>query len=506
MRIAVVEDEIRIREGIRDLINMLEGEWEFAGEAENGRAGLELLKREQPEVVITDIRMSDMDGLEMLEAAAAAGLKTKAVVLSAYSEFEYARTAMKLGVTEYLLKPVSIDEFFKALDHLKTQIEKERMRQPDTLGSLEQVLGAIVYGQLAPDEDIRAYLRSRYQVEEGRDFLEICVYLGDHYLSEADRIRRNWERLLTHAGATGYSILKTEYEKSILAVIYGYESEQKVRRTVQRELMYTREELGAAGMIAVPGLDRLREGFETIYSYMDWNVTLGRGVLITWPQVTRMQTMVCVYPLELENSLKAELCLGKIQKAEEIVRKFHEYFSEDKLYAPKDVKECYIRFLWAAIGVMKEIDLLDYRSLNQQSILDGIMASRSRRELEEITGEVFSHLQDGGEDNVDHLTVKRVKSMIHEFYQTGITLEEIARKLDVTPEYLSSQFHRIVGETYSNYMKNYRIQKAKELLIGTQMKLYEIAEAVGYSDGKYFSKVFKECTGYLPAEYRKANK
>lgn len=90
--------------------------------------------------------------------------------------------------------------------------------------------------------------------------------------------------------------------------------------------------------------------------------------------------------------------------------------------------------------------------------------------------------------------------MIHEFYQTGITLDEIARRLDVTPEYLSSQFHKVTGETFSAYMRNYRIQKAKELLLGTQMKLYEIAEAVGYSDGKYFSKVFRECTGCLPAE------
>ena len=104
------------------------------------------------------------------------------------------------------------------------------------------------------------------------------------------------------------------------------------------------------------------------------------------------------------------------------------------------------------------------------------------------------------------LTVKRVKSMIHEYYQSGITLEEIAQKLDVTPEYLSSLFHRSVGQTFTNYMKDYRIGKAKELLIGTPMKLFEIAQAVGYTDGKYFSKVFKEREGCLPAQYRRMHK
>ena len=96
--------------------------------------------------------------------------------------------------------------------------------------------------------------------------------------------------------------------------------------------------------------------------------------------------------------------------------------------------------------------------------------------------------------------------MIHEFYQRGITLDEIALKLDITPEYLSSQFHRETGQTFSSYIREYRMSKAKELLIGTQMKLYEIAEKVGYSDAKYFSRMFREYTGQLPAEYRKTHK
>ena len=95
---------------------------------------------------------------------------------------------------------------------------------------------------------------------------------------------------------------------------------------------------------------------------------------------------------------------------------------------------------------------------------------------------------------------------IHEFYARGITLDEIAEKLNVTPEYLGSQFHKEVGVTFSTYMKEYRIQKAKKLLIGTNLKLYEVAEQVGYATPKYFSKIFKEVTGQFPAEYRKLNK
>ena len=134
MKIAVVEDEILIREGIRNLLEAQGEDWEFIGEAENGVEGLELIRQEKPDIVITDIRMPDMDGLEMLDKAKQEGIKLKAIVLSAYSEFEYARTAIKLGVTEYLLKPISIDELFEALRHVRIQMEKENQNQPASLG------------------------------------------------------------------------------------------------------------------------------------------------------------------------------------------------------------------------------------------------------------------------------------------------------------------------------------------------------------------------------------
>lgn len=94
--------------------------------------------------------------------------------------------------------------------------------------------------------------------------------------------------------------------------------------------------------------------------------------------------------------------------------------------------------------------------------------------------------------------------MVHEFYGDGITLNEIAGRLNMSQEYLGTQFHKETGEPFSLYIRNYRMAKAKELLIGTQLKQYEIAQRVGYTDAKYFARVFRECTGMSPAEYRKS--
>ena len=166
-----------------------------------------------------------------------------------------------------------------------------------------------------------------------------------------------------------------------------------------------------------------------------------------------------------------------------------------------------MRYLWSVINVIKEIDFAQYKNIEQQEFLKNIMTATTFPELEQTLHDVLLllPLDKTGETSVN-LTVQRAQSLVHEFYNQGITLDEIAMKLKITPEYLGTQFHKEMSVTFSAYMKNYRMKKAKELLIGTNLKLYEIAEKVGYSDSKYFSQVFRECTGQLPTEYRKTNK
>ncbi len=132
---------------------------------------------------------------------------------------------------------------------------------------------------------------------------------------------------------------------------------------------------------------------------------------------------------------------------------------------------------------------------------------RRQRELKNTFEELFRCMDvSDGETGAVSLAVKKAQSMIHEFYADGITLNEIAGRLNLTQEYLGSQFHKELGENFSAYIRNYRLLKAKELLIGTQLKQYEISEKVGYTDAKYFARVFKECIGMSPAEYRKSHR
>lgn len=507
MRIVIIEDEIRIREGLSRLLKKLDTKYEIAGEAENGEEGLALIRRVMPELIITDIRMPVMDGLEMLTKLQEEGFRAKVIVLSAYSEFEYARQAMRMGVKEYLLKPVVLGDITEALHRIEEEMRQEKELSRDVFGSAEQIFGGILSGTLDADEAMEERLQEHFGIRCGTRYQGICVYLGKSYEKTGGAARKELEQLLAQRKGTGYFCVGLDRDAALVILIYRDDSAGELERWVQYWLLQSRSRKlrGAVGFICDLALGELKGGIATLMAHMEWNISLGDDVMICYPKITKLQTSPCIYPLLMENQMRLAVCAGQKEKVKDSMLAFYGYFSGGKVYSPREIKECYVRFFWALMNTGKEVGMLEYEKLEQQKLLEQIMGAKTAGELEAVGEFLLDQLADDGEE-VMHLTVKRAQSLIQEFYQNGITLEEIAAKLNITPEYLGTRFHQEVGVNFSAYIRNFRITKAKELLIGTSLKLYEIAEKVGYSDAKYFSRVFKETTGQLPADYRKTHK
>ena len=129
MRIVIVEDEVHIRTGMVRLLHQINPKHEVVGKADNGQSGFELICRERPDLIIVDIRMPDMDGLTMIRKLKEEKVSCQILVLSAYSEFEYAREAIELGIVSYLLKPLKIAEFKKALEQVEEKIQQEKQKE-----------------------------------------------------------------------------------------------------------------------------------------------------------------------------------------------------------------------------------------------------------------------------------------------------------------------------------------------------------------------------------------
>lgn len=506
MKILIVEDEIRIREGLENILKKFSEDFELVGNAEDGLEGLKAIRELRPDIVITDIRMPKLDGLEMLKQAVSEQIPIKAIVLSAYSEFEYARSAIKLGVTEYLLKPISFHEFSNALENVKREVEKERQKKPSQIGTIEHIFQAILNNQLNINEEVITYLQNNYQLDEEQPLVILCAYIGTDYEASLETEKKYFQHALSYYDIS-YAMMESEYHKSLIIVLYHYQDSHDLERCIQLQILKKSGKKMSVGWFEIKGIRNLRSGFDMLYPYMDWNISLDKEILISYPKIKNVQTASCIYPMELETKMKVLICSDySAEEMKLLVKEFHSAFQDGKIYLPKEIKECYVRFLWAVIGIAKEMGYLKAEDIEQQRLLSVIMNAKMQEELVSAADMVFSAIKPEVEEKVSHLTVKRMKSLIHEFYKSGITLEEIGVKLNITPEYLGTLFHKEVGVSFSSYIKNYRINKAKELLCGTELKLYQIAEQVGYTDSKYFSKVFKEITGQLPTEYRKVYK
>lgn len=510
MRAVIVEDEILIREGLCRLLNKMFPEITVEDMAGNGQEGLSSIEKFRPDLVITDIKMPAMDGLEMLTEVQRLGLSPKVIVLTAYSEFTYAQQAVRLGVYDYIMKPVVVQEFVQAIRKIQNLLEQEQKRTPDTMGSLEHIFSGVLHGISVVDQGMETFLLNRYGISVHTPLLLLLIYLGESFALQREKKRKTMSRMLEQRGIRS-CLIDMEYDQAIVAVLYNYSSRQETERWYQNQILFQRREKQerriSYGMLEAAGVGKLREGYQTLLPYMDWNIVLGDDILISYPRIADIQTEICTYPVELENQMKAAVCTGERGKIQGLVERFYGYFKNGKVYSPKEIKESYVRFQWALLNIAKEVDCIDYKRVDQKELLNRIMGAKTEEELRNTFELLLCHMRTpAGEGEAVSLAVKKAQSMIHEFYADGITLGEIAERLNLTQEYLGTQFHRELGENFSSYIRNYRLMKAKELLIGTQLKQYEISEKVGYTDSKYFARVFKECVGMSPAEYRKSNR
>ena len=162
MKIIIVEDEKSIRNGLTKMLPKLSPDYEVMGAAKDGLEGYHRILDENPDLVIMDIQMPEMDGLTMLEKLREKGFQGKAVVLTAYSDFSYAKRAIELGIENYLLKPIKIDELKKTLEAVNLSLRQEAgtRKMQEKLLSLEQIFRSALLAELTVDEELESYAES----------------------------------------------------------------------------------------------------------------------------------------------------------------------------------------------------------------------------------------------------------------------------------------------------------------------------------------------------------
>lgn len=252
------------------------------------------------------------------------------------------------------------------------------------------------------------------------------------------------------------------------------------------------------------GFENMHEAVRELDHAAEWNLILKKGTLICKEKIQEIKLHSYKYPLHLEIEAKEALMNKDLKRFKEIFSRYQTYCRELPC-TPQEAKEGCTHIALVLIQMAAEAGALQAQRKGQ-AFLQGISRANGWTDVEEKADEFFEYLTSKEEchNNISLLMQKALEN-IREYYNQGITLEEIAEKLHVTEEYLSTQFRKETGRTFTETIRGYRLEHVKKLLTVTNWKLTKIAEMVGYTDPKYMSRVFKEETGMLPLEYRKKN-
>ena len=504
MRILIVEDEIKIRMGISRLISA-HTQHTVVGEAKNGKEGLEMINRFHPELVISDIRMPVMDGLEMLQESVKMGNNCHFVILSGYSEFEYAQTAIRYGVDDYLLKPLAPEDVTQLLDKIQKKIDAE---EEESIQTTEGLLREMLLGGKKDVTDIcRKLLKTGVFAEKTPVFV-LAGYVGNTSTKYSRSIQQQFEKMKESYPELNVYPVTLENTQEIFLLVQGEISEEELERKLTRRLYQnlTEEEQPVWIFAIFDEMEEIQENVQKMRKDYLYGIRMGYREILTEEKIRKVPVEDFQYPVHLENRIQTALCSESSEKLKKECENFLKYTKEMKC-SPKYIRKTYKKMLAFLENVCHEVNQQAYKLLQNQDLEHLASEKITEGELEACFQKAVDTILESKDkkEDIRNYAIRRAINFIREHYSENISLDMLAERLEITPEYLSTLFNKEVGINFSTFLKRFRISQAKRLLKGTDEKIYSIALQVGYNDPKYFNRVFKEEMGISPGDYRQNN-
>ncbi len=548
VKLFLVEDEIVMRDGIKRQINWEKEDIEFVGEASDGELAWPMILETKPDILLTDIKMPFMDGLELSALVRKELPDTAIIILSGYDEFVYAQQAVSLGVTDYLLKPLPPGKLLECIRRVQEKIEQERA-QPENNAWSEELA--------REQKDAEKNLLFRALVTNDRSLKEILAmadHLGIHISARyysvilmTVRGKENAmpsEQLRTELAAIPEQIpgwIFFDRNENGFAMIGTANSEEEVSDT-QKELIRCLKEcvekdaehtwfIGAGRTVG--RISDIGKAYNSANKALSSRFITGMNRVVTADEtdsVKRDLSGLQVSPLPAEaraseidaaaldidqavtndNSrkmLEEYLRTGTLEEAEPFLEGLFQSIGEDNLnsyllltYLSMDMYFTMVRFLK---DMGRQVNEIDKKCGDINSLLKGrITAEQARSFLTSYLKEVIALRDHNTEKRYGKILRQAVSYIDTHFDQEDISLNRVAQTVGMSPNHFSSIFSQELGTTFIEYLIGKRMERAKELLRTTQLRSSEVAYRVGYRDPHYFSSTFKKIQGMTPREYR----
>ncbi|SHF40706.1 two-component system, response regulator YesN [Caldanaerobius fijiensis DSM 17918] len=538
-KLLLVDDEEEVRKGIIKKIEWEKYGFDMVAEAENGWDALDVAEKMEPDVVITDIKMPFMDGIKLAENLREKYPTIKVIILTGYDEFEYAQKAIKLNVVDYVLKPISSRELIDVLVKVKSQIDEEIAQRQDiqvlrehyrkSLPILrEKFLASLVMGRLNKGE-IAEKARAYGINLDGKRFVVSIVSVdnSDELPPDMGFILPQDSELLSFAVLNICEEIVEKYQLGIAflnneQVVIITVSDESDEYTVIKKTISTLEEIRSniekflkftvtVGVGVVCGdIGDISNSYKQAVSALDYRLILGNNRVIWIEDIEPQREEKIIFDEEKERMLTSCIKVGTPEDIEEVVDRLFEGVDWAKV-SINDYKVYLIEILTTILKTTKGLNInteeifganLDiftevYKFNNIQAVkgwLKGICIK--------IMNSILNDRQD-----TYKLIVEKAKEYARSHYgESDITIDRVCRLLHISPTYFSFIFKKETKTTYMNYLLKIRMEAAKELLRTTNMKVFEVAEKVGYTEPNYFSYSFKKYVGISPTEYRNSIK
>ncbi len=518
-KVFLVEDEVAAREGIRDNVNWKVNGFEYCGDATDGEMALPLIQTTKPDVLITDIRMPFMDGLQLSKIVHERMPWIKIIIISGHDEFEYAQKAIELGVAEYLLKPVTVKNIHQSLQKITAQLDREKKEQKDleelrtqfnenreTLRErllLKLVVGAILstdaieQGQLLGlDLVARCYLVVILKAELG-DRSEQFDYDEYRQVQEivAGRVRNNPDIFL----------LNRDWEEQVL-VMKGEspeileEERDRLLDAIKQDVKNTRYSLAVgAGTIKKRIADIYHSFVEALTSIQ--KVTKGEKPGADQP--VEKAELLEIDKAAVENYLRS----GVLEGIDEFFNGYVRPLGDTAIRSYLIKNYIIVDVIIAAARLVKEWGGDVDRVIPELNSIEAILVTiNSVDNLKEQVCKILASAlacRDSQIQPKHYLLIQQAKKYIDQHYmEADLSLNDVTNLINLSPSHFSTVFSQETNQTFKDYLTTTRIQKAKELLLTTGLKSSDISYRVGYSDPHYFSFVFKKITGFSPSKFR----
>ena len=539
IKVFLVEDEMVIRRGIKNSIDWEKEGYIFCGEASDGELAYPMIIKEKPDILITDIRMPFMDGLELCKLVKKELPNIKILILSGYDEFDYAKEAIRLGVTEYLLKPISSSKLLEALNGVSESIRREKEDKDLVHKYMEEMRENTEHEkQKFFEQMIAGNLSMADALETGKKY-EMSLSAGMYNLllfrfTLGEENRKSGELL----GEAEYAIEKLterleyvfEFQRGVegWAFLLMADNEEQMSERVKElskdleEIMKNYSTIAYFGGIGQPvaRLRELEESFREAERALAARFTMELNRIISVDDIRMAQNVDTLDDIEITS-------FGEIEKTRTMLEKFLNNGVEDEIDEFVDVyinelpeenlKSVLMRqyiIMDAYIVMMsfcEKIEGIEGKMQAQSEELKNSM--KTIQTLEEIKNYIRMLLKKiiGVRDTISGRRysdiIEIAKDQIRKTYMSDeISLNTIAAEVGMSPSYFSSIFSKEMGKTFVEYLTEIRMDRAKELLMCSSMKTSEIGYEVGYKDPHYFSYIFKKTQNCTPKEFRARGK